>query len=104
MASATLLWIVLDKYGDFRRFRQTWLAVAGMSILIWVAGMMLVAVGAIPWGGTSILIILAMYGYGPVLHAAFDGRASHGTAILTIIVIGAASIATKEVLLALLAP
>ncbi|MBU0499598.1 MAG: transposase [Gammaproteobacteria bacterium] len=46
------LWVFLDRFGDFRRFRQTWLAVAGMSILIWMAGMTLVAVGAFPWGGS----------------------------------------------------
>lgn len=97
------LWVFLDRFGDLRRFRQTWLAIAGMSILIWLSGMLVVVAGAIPWGGSIILALLVLRGYGPILHAAFDGRASLVAASLAVIVIGGTGILVKEVLLALAA-
>ncbi|OGT89258.1 MAG: hypothetical protein A2286_14130 [Gammaproteobacteria bacterium RIFOXYA12_FULL_61_12] len=75
---SSVLFHFLDYYGDLRRFRQAWQAMAGLSILFWLLGGGMLFLTGNHFLAKLAVVAIYVLGFGRLLHAAFDGRASYG--------------------------
>lgn len=90
----------LRRHGDPQRTWRSWLAVAGISTLVWLLSGIGFAAGLSPMAVSIAVFALAVRGFGRVLYTAFSGRlgAPYGTAGAWMLLVGMSGLVARHAL------